>query len=183
MSSIKSIIFIVISIGLFLGYIRPEWNHVSELKNKSNQYNSVLLSAKTGKDLRDKLSMQYASISDSDKAILESMIPDTIDPVSKVALMSQVASQFGLTVTEVKISNSNQQQDSSRDKLMVTTTDPYKTTNIGFTITGGYQPFISFLKKLEMNSNIFDVTRLEIGQGRNSGLLEFKLSLNTYSLK
>jgi len=182
MKSLTSLILIALSIGLGFLYIKPEWDKISGLQAQKAQYEDALNKAKEINKLSTSLMAAYNSIPDADKTKLEQMIPPTLDSVKLTADLSAVAATYGMSIKGVKITPKGPDQ-SRTDVAGNVIADPYKTTEVTFTVTGQYPAFVKFLKDVESDVELVDVTGLNISaSSQTASNLDFNVKLNTYSV-
>lgn len=164
-------------------YIGPMYGDIQKLTSKKAEYVTAISNINQLKVHRDEILAQYNAIAPSDIARLQKIIPDTSNSVDIVSNISSIAAQYGMSIRQVKINVSQVQPRNAATQT--TPVDPYKQTSISFTITGPYEQFIAFLKFMESNIRLFDVTDLVIGanqKGPSAGVFDYTVSVTAYSL-
>ncbi len=191
MKNLSSIIFILLAVALFFLYIKPEWNTVSALRMQKATYDSGLEQAQQVQKLRDTLVSQYNSISPADQKKLDLMLPETFSAAKIASDINVRASSHGMAFKGISAAADDTVQASAARNIAAVSpaaTEPYQTHAVSFTVVGSYRNFIAFLKDLESNVQLLDVTKVDIAaesQGATGGPsgLSFKVSAKTYSLK
>lgn len=186
MKNIIAIILIVLSVGLFFLYIKPQYASINNLRAEKATYDSTLAKSKELKTLRDSLTQKYNSISEEDKDKLQNMIPTNFDGVKLALDLNTMASRYGMTIRDVKIDAARETDNQARNDVIAQSQDTpgtFKTASISFSTTGQYQTFIKFLKDMENDEELLDIKKLSIDastQKDGSSNLEFKVTVNTY---
>ncbi len=191
MKNIFSIFIIIVSFLSFLFFVKPKYVELKALEKKKQQLEEVSVNARRLQELRDSLLEKQKSFSKVDLNRLERLLPDSVDNVKLIIELQNIASRYGLS-----IQSANSEKDDNNSKLSskkkfskkvdfdVTSKD-YGTLTLNFTIKGGYQSFLSFLKDIEDNIRITDVKKLEIsiGNSEEADDYQFDIALDTYWLK
>ena len=182
MKSFTPFIIIAVSIVMYYVLISPLYSDVSALQTKKAQYADVLVKSEQLKTRRDALLAQYNAIQPIDIIKLKRIVPDMIDTVDVVTNINSIASQYGMVVRGVKIADSKNQTDQTSTTGGTSGDGAYQTTGITFSVNGTYSQFVSFLRDLESNARLFDVTSLSIAAGdQKTAGLQYTVGLNTYS--
>jgi Tfp pilus assembly protein PilO len=186
MKNIISLIIIIVSIAAIFLYLMPEYSTLGDLRTTKTSYESALASAKQLQSVRDTLLNSYNAISDTDKANLNKMIPPNFDSVKLVSDISTDAAQYGMSISQVKISNVNAPTNASRPGSSGVATSTYRTIQIAFASTGSYTSLVSFIKDLESSIELLDLEKLTIESSPSvtpggKETLGFGVTLNTYA--
>jgi hypothetical protein len=117
------------------------------------------------------------SISQRDKTLLRTYLPDTIDEVLVLKHLSAIAAAVEVDLSE--LSYEGEERSDRRNSDTSTTDLPYAHTfSVGFVST--YESLKSFLTLLEQNNYPLDVYSASINPSEG-GLLDVSLQLSTYS--
>ncbi|MCX6755945.1 MAG: hypothetical protein NTX85_01220 [Candidatus Nomurabacteria bacterium] len=166
MRNITSIIFIVISLGVFIVLVSPLYSNVKKIKSDIVVYNTALSNATNLQKTRDSLLNNYKSISQSDAERLNHFIPNTVDNIQLILQIQKIAKKYSLVLKNIKFdspsldkNNQNQQQKTvaisgSKDGL------PYGIFNLEFSVDARYGDFNSFLKDLEYNIRLLNIKNI-----------------------
>lgn len=183
MKNIFSIIVIVVSLGLFIFFVKPQYTEVKEMEQQSTELEGVLKNARKLQQLRDELLEKQQNITASDISRLEKLIPENSDNVKLVLEFQNIAEQYGLEI-QTASSSKNDDEEGVGQTFDVETKD-YGIITIDFTLEGGYQSFVDFLRSIEENLRISDIKNLSITASNNDQIDSYiyTLSLDTYWLK
>lgn len=161
--------------GLFL--IRPLYADVEQLSTENAAYSVALENGKAFDDKLDVLIGKKSQFSPDELDHLEKMIPGKIDNVRLVVEINELARKFGTGIKNVKITDAK--PDSPDDQNI----DPYGSVALGFSVTIPYAQFTQFLKALESNLRLADVTTLSFKPNDLSNTYDFNVTVRTYWLK
>jgi Tfp pilus assembly protein PilO len=173
MRNIIALLLIIASVGIFYGYIKPEWATVGELKSQVTQYDTTLQQAD---DAIQKLVDDQAkikSISASDLQRLNVLVPDSLNTINMIIDFSNISSNYGLSIKNIKIvpgANSSSKYH-------------YNSAGLSFSVNSSYDNFKQFLNGIESSLHIIDVTSVSFTPDAKSNLYNFSVTLNTYWLK
>jgi Tfp pilus assembly protein PilO len=190
MKSFVPFIIIAICVGMYFMYISPLITDIEGLRAKKAEYVGVLEKAKDVKIKRDAALQAYNNIPEEDISKLDKIVPTKFDGVRMLNDLSVAVSRYGLTLMDF---STNQSGVASRDSS-ASGTDPgqHNVVGVNVRIVGPYDQFIRFLKDVETNLQLVDVTGISITAGSSSNnnqkvqdnnSLQYVLEFNTYSLK
>ena len=177
MSTIVSIIVFLASIGIFFGYVDPTYKNDQSLSAQLGQYENALSNSKELLHERDKLITKLNTFSQTDLDKLQTLLPDSVDSVALIIELDSIASQFGM-----RVRNFTSAPGAAENTLGVNST-PYGTLSLNFTTTASFETFVAFLKTVENDLRLIDVTDVTFSSGSNNSVYDFTVSLNTYWLK
>jgi Tfp pilus assembly protein PilO len=144
MSNAVSIIFLVVSAGIFFGYINPNYfgttmsmdaseQSVTELKASKANYEEALNKTREIEEVRNGLLTKYNNILEENRQKMDKLLPGYIDSVRLIIDVNSIASTYGMSVKGLKVVNSvsgtqtksvsTQSQDSVTGPQMATTGD------------------------------------------------------------
>ncbi len=177
MSTIVSIILLLASAGIFFGYIDPTYVNSQGLSSELGQYESALSNSKQLLTERDSLISKLNTFNQTDVNKLETLLPDSVDSVTLIIELDSIASKFGMNIR-----NFSANSQSQTGTLGVSAT-PYGTLSLTFTTTSSFSTFVAFLKTLESNLRLVDVTGISFSSASNNSVYDFTVTVNTYWLK
>lgn len=205
MRNIFPIIFILFSIGIFVGFVIPMYKEASLLKVDVASYNQALSRSTELEKTRDLLLKNYNEISVADKEQLSRFLPNTVDNIQLILEIQKIATSYNMSLKNIKfenpqtVSNTKQSQPSSGNQPMVVSTPstiatlPYGIFNLEFSTQAPYAVFIEFLKDLERNLRLIDVQNVtfsvpasgetKITEGQDPNVYTYTLKIQTYWLK
>ncbi len=189
MNFLFPIILIITSIGLFFGYIDPNYKGtgatgdyttmgIIPLRAELAKYQDIAKSSNSIVSERDNLVKKKNTISNDDQARLERLLPSNIDNIRLIIEISQIAANRGLVAKNISVSSNAKPATAAigpNDSL-------YGTLTMNFTVNASYSNFLNFLSDLENNLRLVDITNITFGSS-DSGFYDFSVTLNTYWLK
>ncbi|MES3005790.1 MAG: type 4a pilus biogenesis protein PilO [Patescibacteria group bacterium] len=178
MKFIFPILFIIVAVGIFIGYTNPLYQ---EIKAKQVELNTIAEANKKATQLRavrESLTNERNQISQVDIDRLQKMLPDGVENVRLIIDINNIAAKYGMTI---KSTRTNQ---GSVDKGGAVGPDAnrYGTISLSFMVTNSYENFQVFLKDLENSLRIVDVTALSFNSS-NENKYDFNVTIQTYWLK
>ena len=193
MELIFSIILILSSIGIFFGYVDPHYKG-SATQNPSDystygtaalhqelaKYQDVAQSSNSIVAERDLLVKKRNTISDTDQARLEKLLPSNIDNIRLIIEISNIAQGRNLVAKNISVGDVNAAATSQNS--IGQNNQQYGTLSLKFTVNASYPTFLSFLQDLENNLRLVDITNISFSSTDN-GFYDFTVTLNTYWLK
>ena len=191
--NVTSVILIILAVGLYFTYTKGLIDDIKTIGTVNDQYNSALDNAKQLIAVRDKANEDWKNVSADDQAKLAKMLPSTVDNIRLIIdLNNMAASKFNLALQNVSASASGANSQKSnvpapilQNSSVSIPTLPVKTLDtvaVSFSVSTTYEQFIAFLRELETNLRIMDVTHLSVS-ANNSGTYDFSIQLNTYWLR
>jgi len=177
MSLIVQIILLLASVGIFFGYINPTYNDSKNLSSELGQYEQALYNSKTLITTRDTLVSKRNGLSPTDIDKLQTLLPDSVDSVTLIIELDSIASKYGM-----RIRNFTEGSQAQEGTLGVNAT-PYGTLSLTFTTTASFETFVAFLKAMENDLRLIDVTGVTFSSITNNSVYDFTVNVNTYWLK
>ncbi|MBU1557654.1 type 4a pilus biogenesis protein PilO [Patescibacteria group bacterium] len=176
------IILIVLSIGLFVMYIDPNYKEVKVLKDVNNQYQEALNKSKELRKVRDSLLEQYNSFTEEDLSRIRKLLPDNVDNVRLIMDVDSIASVYGAIIRDVKI-NSNSESDDVR--VNIADIQKYEDVTLSFSMSANYENFVKFVGDLRDSLRLVDITHLDFNPPLNteSDVYKYNFTIKTYRLK
>ena len=179
MNNIISSIIILAAVGLSLSFTYPRYNResssfdikemsVKELQVEKIRYEAALAKTREIVEVRNGLLSKYNLISETDRQRLAKLIPDNIDSVRLIIDVNNVASDFGMTLRGINVSESLGDAPRKDATLAVPDSRRYSSVALDFSVSGVYTNLVSFLGALEKSLRIVDVTSIDITDGSGS---------------
>ncbi len=189
-------ILIGISIGVFLVFTAPTYKDFTDLKSQVASFDEALSNSKALEKERDKLTQKYNSINPENLAKLQKLLPDNVDNIRLILEIEKIAAPYGMALRDVTY-DSVKKTDTPKDQVVQGGTDSVPLTNkeygtwiLGFSTEGTYNNLIAFLKDLETNLRIVDISSVsftsDLGAGLTPGFNEvykYDINIKTYWLK
>ncbi len=187
MNLITPIILIIISIGIFFGYIDPNYRgenlsgdnrSIQSLLAEDNEYQVALNNSSEIRRKRETLVQTRGEIDPADLLKLEKLLPDNVDNIKLVIDMNQIAQNHNLSLKNIKL-DTGTKTDSNK---LGQDNSKYGTVGLSFSVNSSYNNFQSFLSDLEKSLRLVDITDLSV-TGNETGTYDFSVGLKTYWLK
>jgi len=187
MNLITPIILIIISLGIFFGYVDPSYRNdninngtksIKSLQIEDGQYQAALNNTTEIRKKRDALVTKMGNINPADLTKLQELLPDNIDNIKLVIAMNQIAQNHTLTLKNIKLDTTAGIDQSKLGQ----DTAKYGTVSLSFVVNSSYANFQNFLTDLEKSLRLVEVTDLTV-TGNDTGLYDFSVGLKTYWLK
>lgn len=194
MNLLTPIILILASIGLFAGYINPAYTaetgsadpnarSVKELQSEEKDYDDALNKTAEIERVRTGLQTQFKTIKQDDLKRIEKLLPDHIDSVRLIIDINDFAGEYGMSLSNLLVTASGVLPTAvSKASASAGATPPvqesavsagigpngrnYDSVKLGFTVTGSYDNFRRFLKRLEESLRVVDIVSLSFGSVR-----------------
>ena len=195
---ISIIALLGISVALFMFQIQPRYDHAKEIKTKVERLTSALEKTASIRKLRASLSKKYADFSKDNLDRLQKLLPDNVNNVRLILDIDGIASQYGLRLKNVSISESKKPKIKSEVVIGAGNGDltDYQSRTLGFSVTATYSEFKAFLQDLESSLRLLDVISISMSpsskrpnttlpglQSAGEPTYEFSILLKTYWLK
>lgn len=192
---ILPIILIGVAIAGFFLLTDPIYKSISLERGQVASYNEALDNSKALEAERDKLTQKYNSIDPENLSKLQKFLPDNVDNIRLILEIEKIASPYGMALKDVKY-------DATNDNVATSPTigvakggtnslnKDYGTWNLEFSTQGTYNNFNSFVKDLENNLRIVDISSIQFSSGGKIGLspslqeaYKYNFKIRTYWLK
>lgn len=175
------IILILLSVGLFFGFIDPTYNDIQKILEEESKFDQALDKSKELQGIRDKLLSRYNTFSTNDLDRLTKLLPDNVDNVRLVLDIDNIASVYGIRIRNVTINKA----DSRQAGVIGPDSKPYESVLLSFSVASSYESLIQFIKDIERSLRIVDVIEVSLRPLRieDDNLYEYNIGIKTYWLK
>lgn len=197
-------ILIIIGLGIYFTITRSMVVDAESVKAKNNELLSALNNADEIIKARNDVTKKYTSIPERDRNKLDKMIPSAVDNIRLVIDLNNLALQNHFSLSDVKASvqsnssgaRSFASQSGGQGSLPPPPAGPagslaisqyvadpiLDTVTVSFKATAGYQEFIDFLKDIEMDLRIMDLSHISF-KANDTGSYDFTVEFQTYWLR
>jgi Tfp pilus assembly protein PilO len=203
MRFIMPIVLIGIAVAVFFMFANPIYNDISALQAQVASYNDALNNSKTLENQRDILTTKYNAIDPDNLAKLQKFLPDNVDNIRLILEIGQIASPYGMTLTDVKYNadtNTTNTTNAATTAVVQgggntakTASKDYGTFDLEFSTSGTYSNFINFTKDLESNLRMVDISSITLSSDTantsagskttSPGVYKYDFKIKTYWLK
>jgi hypothetical protein len=163
------ILLLLAAIALFVTYIDPTYQDTKIIKTEVASYDDALNKSKELLRIRDTLLAKYNTFSTDDLKRLELLLPDTVDNIRLVLDIDTIASKYGLTITNLNLS-----QSLPTDASFNPTSNEIKSVDLSFAVSSDYPTFLKFIRDLQDSLRIIDIL--------NIGFTVTDKTINTYNV-
>ena len=180
MKTNSAIILLLLSIGLFYTFTNGQYQEVKRLRLLSSEYKNVLQNVSAIIELRDRLLVTYETFPKAEIERINKVLPDNIDIVKLALDLDGMASQHGISIKSVKA-----EVGAGVDASLIVLPENakvYEKATVSFDFVSNYENFTRLLTDIERSLRILDIKSISFLAGE-SGLYEYKISVETYWLK
>jgi Tfp pilus assembly protein PilO len=180
---ILPVILILISIGLFAGYINPTYaQKVTPLKAEIKQYDSTLAAAADFNKKEAELAADRNAIPAESIQRLETYLPDGVDNVQLILDLNALAAKSGMQLSNFDIQQHSQSSSSGSGAIPLESGGK-ATDSLDLTVkaTGSYAAFRTFLAGIEQSLRPMDVVQMTLTDSQ-TGVYTYNITLRIYWL-
>ena len=180
MRLIMPIVLIGISITVFFLFFNPIYNNIGELRAQVASYDEALKNSKKLENERDKLTAKKNAIDVENLAKLQKLLPENIDNIRLILEIEKMASPYGMALKDVKynptakdkkdaLSEPTGTETVQRSGAVQSAPKDYGVWDLEFSTAGTYNNFLSFIRDLESNLRIVDISTIIFSSDTNAG--------------
>jgi Tfp pilus assembly protein PilO len=193
---ILPMILIGLSITGFVVFVSPTMGEISTLKSQIASYDKALDNSKSLDIEREKLTKKYNSIDPNNLTKLEKLLPDNVDNIRLILEVEKLASPYGMVLRDVKYDTIKKTEEDKQPTEVfqggdtnIPTQSDYGTWDLEFSTEGSYTNFLSFLRDLESNLRIVDISSIQFSSVTGAGIntpvdvYKYGFKVKTYWMK
>lgn len=196
---ITPIILVGVAVAGFFLYTKPLMSDITNIKKDITSYNEALDNAKALENERDKLTKKYNAIDPNNLLKLEKLLPENVDNIRLILEIEKIAQPYGMELKNISydatLDSKKDSKEKGEEKVIEgdTKSSVYGEWTLGFSTEGTYANFLSFLKDLEKNLRIVDISNItfssDIGGSVTAGKSKpkdsygYSFTIKTYWLK
>lgn len=194
---LTSFLFIGLSVAVFILFTDVLYKDIQKLRIEQSTYSEAFANSKDLEKERDRLITDSNAISNENKERLKKMLPDNVDNIRLILEIEKLATPYGMVLKDVEYSVVPADKENAADSVTNTASgkgkngkENYGSWDLGFSISGTYSNFINFMRNLESNLRIVDISSIKfsatpIGKDSNSSSENYKydFTIKTYWLK
>jgi Tfp pilus assembly protein PilO len=203
MNAIIPITFLVLSGGIFFGYIDGAYTNIKDVQAKKATYDDALVSAKRAVAKFNDLQSKYNNIPLEEVEQIKRFLPDNIDNIRLIIDINTIVQQHGMTIKGIKIDAGKSSGSTAAPVGVTAATQSLApiagtksfdqgvskesgvgTVGMSFTVTGTYENFLAFVKDMEKSLRLVDIIHVTVSSpdaGKNTS--DCSVSVRTYWLK
>lgn len=193
MRNIYPIILIILTGIIFFLAIDPFYKQVKTIKEDIVTYDDALNNSKELQKSRDSLLAIYNNIEKEDMERLNHFLPDNIGNIELILEIEKIANLNGMPMGDIQFDARTLDGEDKNDSKGKDDNLPYGIFPMKFKVTGKYESFLSFLRALEHNLRMVDITSIDFrvpativsadGKETTSGIYDYSFEIETYWLK
>ncbi len=177
MNHLISVVVIVASLGLFFGYVDPQYMEIKTLKAERESYDEALNNSKSLQEERDRLIAKLDGMPDADLQALTKLLPNDIDNVRLIIDIDEMAKAYNMRIRNFKTDVAEKKDTIGRDN------STYGTLTLNFSTSASYTTFLAFMRDLERSLRIIDVSSISFAAVETNPLYDYNVTIKTYWLK
>jgi hypothetical protein len=169
------IILVGIAVGGFFMFTQPLLGDVNTLRKSISAYNEAMDNSKALDAEKDKLTQKFTSINPNDLEKLEKLLPDSVDNIKLILEIEKLAAPFGMIMKDIKYNVVKKKQEEKQlnadgteisqeitdSSIKLEDNKDYGSWDLEFSVYGSYFNFLNFVKSLEKNLRIVDISSVE----------------------
>jgi Tfp pilus assembly protein PilO len=190
------IILIATAITGFVVYANPIFVEITKIKTEIVSYNEALDNSKALENERDKLTKKFNTLDPNDLEKLQKLLPDNVDNIRLILEIEKLASPYQMILRNVKYNStlaSKKKTSLNTGTETQTPTEPtvglsgpesskeYGEWTLGFTTEGTYSDFVNFVKDIENNLRIVDISSVTFSSDSEDKLKDKKKPIDSYT--
>lgn len=187
---ILPLLLLAAAVGGFFKLTQPMLGEIDTLKLEKAKLNQALDNAKELRQVQDSLLATFRNIDPEDLDKLNKFLPDSIDNVRLIIDVDNIARRSGMSIKGIKIKTAAGQEENSVIEVADSGVGGTQAMTLGFSVSGPYTNFQSFLSDLARSLRLADVeaTGFSSGQGLNGegntvDFYTYNVEIKTYWLK
>lgn len=191
---ILPVILIGVAITGFFVLTSPLYKDITLEREQVASYNEALDNSKALEAERDKLTQKYNSFDPENLSKLQKLLPDNVDNIRLILEIEKIALPYGMVLKDVKY-DATKKNTTTPETVAVEGEENFSNKDYGvlsleFSTQGTYSNFINFIKDLENNLRIVDISSIQFTSSANLGLnsslpeaYKYSFTIKTYWLK
>jgi len=185
-SHILPVITLLLSIGIFFGYVNPTWTvDIATTKNAIASDDSALVAASEYTARQNELASARNAIDPANLARLSILLPDSVDNVELILSLNALAARSGLSLSHADVTASTASApDTSATGTgapPISNVNPVSSVDVSLSAVGTYAALQTFLTGVEKSERLLDVRDITV-KGSNTGVYTYQMAIRLYWL-
>lgn len=179
MRFILPVFLIGVGIAIFLVFANPIYSDIGTLRTEVATYNEALNNSKALENERDKLTAKYNAIDTENLDRIKKLLPENVDNIRLILEIGKIGEPYGMVLKDVKY-NATPNKDAAQTALASgiqagaalakDSNKDYGVWDLEFSTTGTYNNFLNFIRDLQSNLRIVDISSINFSSTANEGL-------------
>ncbi len=180
-------IALVISLGIFFGYVKPAWQGpITTVKTAISNNKSALDAAGEYKKRQNTLASELKAINADSLSKLNIFLPDSVDNVGLIMDISALMGRSGLSIGNIDVKDSSATTGSNSTAATKTGdlssgVNKVKSIDLSLSMTGTYASLQAFLSGIEKSTRLLDIREIVV-TGSDTGSYNYKIVIRLYWL-
>ena len=182
---VTPVLLIVIAIGLYFLYTKPQLENVDAAKAEESKYTEAVEKAGELKEIRARLVEKRATFDPVAMERLKKLLPDNVDNVRLLIEVDSMAQKHNMTLRRVQFSQEGA-LDNQGGRVVATEnrSKPYDSILLSFAVDARYDDFLLFMRDLEQSLRLADVESIQFESKEGTGVpTTYTVGIRTYWLK
>lgn len=190
---LTSFILVGLSIAVFMLFTNDIYSDIQDKKAEQASYEEASVNSRSLEEERDKLTTKYSGISVENLDRIKKFLPDSVDNIRLILELEQIALPYNMVLKDVQYSVAPVETEGEATITSGQGTagnNKYGAWDLGFSVTGTYTNFLNFMRDLEKNLRIVDISSIQfsstsatIGGAATSEVYRYTFNIKTYWLK
>lgn len=179
------LVLIIVAVGGYFKFTTPILDDIDTLRAERGVLNTALDNAKKLREAQEALLLSYRELPPADLARLDKFLPDNVDNVRLIIDINNIARQSGMSIKNLRLNSEEGESEASLIEGDQTGGNSAElgTASLGFSVTGSYSNFQSFLRDLAKSLRLVDVDTTVINSGALGDSYTYNVDIKTYWLK
>lgn len=174
---ILPIFYLLVSLGLFFGYVDPKYDDIKELQAEDKEFSEALERARDLEEIQSQLNSKYNSFSPDNLERLNKLLPDSVNNVRLILDIDKIASTYNLRTRDLRL-----EESASGGVVVGSDGREFETATLTFSVEATYETFLQFLLDLESSLRVIDIVSLSF-QASEDNIYTFTTNIETYWLR
>ncbi len=180
--NVTALILIVIALGTYFTVTKSVITDAKAIKDTNDQYATAIKKSDQLIKDRDEVMRRYNSISQEDRDRLDKIIPAGVDNIRLMIDMNAMAVKDGVALKSIGASAISTDVNTDSGQSNNNAGPTLSKIKISMGVTATYKQLIGFIKDLESNLRIMDISRLSL-RANDTGVYDLSMDVITYWLK
>lgn len=195
---LTSFILLGLSVAIFMLFTSPIYTTIKGDREKQSTYDEASTNSLALEKERDKLTAKYSTISVDNLDRIKKFLPDSVDNIRLILEIEKIAQPYGMVLKDVQYSVVEKEKEEASGAQITggfngqgdLQSKNYGSWDLGFTTTGTYANFLNFMRDLESNLRIVDISSIEFSSSSvgatgsaSSEVYRYTFNIKTYWLK
>lgn len=185
---------LLVSIGIFFGYVNPTWNgSISTTKKAITADDQALSAAGDYTKRQNELASARNAIDPQALSRLDAFLPDSVDNVGLILDLNALAARAGLSLSNIDVAASTKQGSSAGTSAQTAPAgsavpgssgqqSPIGSVDLTLSALGTYSGLQTFLTGVEQSERLLDVRDLVV-KGSDTGVYTYQMTVRLYWLR